>query len=235
MKRRALLAGLAAGVALAAAASGAGRAEPSLAPAASPRAAAPRAASQTPTLEGVMAGMAGARGVVAEFREVKELALLSAPLESRGVLHFVPPDRMVRRTLEPVPAELVVDGSRVVFRNDAGAGGAPADLSADPSARQFVDNVTTIFRGDLAALRERYEVAFEADGPRWRLALTPRDAVVRRFVRSLVLEGEGEGLRQMVLVERDGDRTTTRFERVDADHVHTAEELRALFGDAPGR
>ena len=237
MKRRALLAGVAAGVSLAAA-TGAAPAEPApaaaAAPAPTPAAAAP-VAGQTPTLEGVMAGMAGARGVVAEFREVKELALLSAPLESRGVLHFVPPDRMVRRTLEPVPSELVVDGSRVVFRDGAGAGGAPADLSADPSARQFVDNVTTIFRGDLAALRERYEVAFEADGPRWRLALTPRDPVVRHFVASLALEGEGEGLRQMVLVERDGDRTTTRFERVDADHVHTAEELRALFGDPPDR
>jgi hypothetical protein len=178
-----------------------------------------------------MAGMAGARGVVAEFREVKALSLLAAPLESRGVLHFVPPDRLHRRTLEPALSELVVDGPRVVFRDAAGA--APVDLSGDPSARQFVDNVTTLFRGDLAALRERYEVAFEATSPGWRLVLTPRDPLVGRLVASLTLDGDGEALREMVLLERDGDRTTTRFERVDTDHAHTAEELRALFGD-PG-
>lgn len=189
-------------------------------------------AAELATLEAVMAGMAGARGVVAEFREVKELALLSAPLESRGVLHFVPPDRLLRRTLEPLRSELLVDGSRVVFRDAAGA--APVDLSGDPSARQFVDNVTILFRGDLAALRERYEVAFEASPPRWRLALTPRDPVVRRFVASLTLEGEAKALREMVLLERDGDRTTTRFERVDTDHAHTPEEIRALFGEPAG-
>jgi hypothetical protein len=223
MMRRLVLAGIGAGLGLAVPAPTA-----SAAPAAEP---APASAGvpAAPTLEAVMAGMAGARGVVAEFTEVKELALLSAPLESRGVLHFVPPDRMLRRTLEPVRAELVVDGRRVVFRDAAGA--APVDLSADPSARQFVDNVTTLFRGDLAALRARYEVAFEATPPRWRLALTPRDPLVRRFVASLTLGGEGEALHEMVLLERDGDRTTTRFERVDTDHAHSDEELRALFGE----
>lgn len=190
--------------------------------------------SAAPTLEALMAGMAGARGVVAEFHEVKQLALLAAPLESRGVLDFVPPDRMVRRTLEPVPSLLIVDGRRVVFRDAAGA--APIDLSGDPSARQFVDNVTTIFRGDLGALRERYDVRFEAEPPKWRLELEPRDPVVRRFVASLTLSGEGDAMREMVLLERDGDRTTTRFDKVDANHAHTPEELRALFGEsgAPG-
>jgi hypothetical protein len=139
---------------------------------------------------------------------------------------------MLRRTLEPARSELVVDGSRVVFRD--GSGAAPVDLSGDPSARQFVDNVTTIFRGDLAALRARYEVSFEGTPRAWRLDLVPRDPVVRRFVASLRLAGDGEVLREMVLVERDGDRTTTRFERVDADHAHTPEELAALFGAGGG-
>ena len=180
------------------------------------------------TLEGLMAGMARASGVLAEFREEKTLALLSAPLESRGVLHFVPPDRMVRRTLEPAPSWLVVDGRRVLFRDDSGE--APVDLSSDPSARQFVDHFTAIFRGDLAALRERYEVRFEAEGPRWRLLLEPRDALLRRFVASLTLSGDGESMREMVLLERDGDRTTTRFGHVETDHVYTPEELATLFG-----
>jgi outer membrane lipoprotein-sorting protein len=180
------------------------------------------------TLEALMAGMAGAKGVRAEFREVKTLALLSRPLESRGVLSFVPPDRMVRRTLEPAPSSLVVDGRRVTF-TDA-SGGAPVDLSADPSAREFVDNFTTIFRGDLESLRRRYEVAFESEPPRWRLLLRPRDALLQRFVDSLTLEGEGEAMRQMTLVERDGDRTETWFERVETDRAFTPEEIRELFG-----
>jgi outer membrane lipoprotein-sorting protein len=185
------------------------------------------------TLEGLMAGMARATGVLAEFEEVKTLALLEAPLESKGVLHFVPPDRMVRRTLEPARTWLVVDGRRVVFRDESGA--PPVDLSGDPSARQFVDHFSAVFRGDLAALREKYEVRFEAKPPAWRLSLEPKDAVLRRFVASLTLSGEGESMRQMELVERDGDRTVTRFGRVETNHAYSAEELAALFGPSEAR
>jgi hypothetical protein len=116
----------------------------------------------------------------------------------------------------------------VVFRDETGA--APVDLSGDPSARQFVDHFSAVFRGDLAALREKYEVSFEAEPPAWRLSLEPRDAVLRRFVASLTLSGEGESMRQMELVERDGDRTVTRFGHVETNHAYTAEELAALFG-----
>jgi hypothetical protein len=187
-----------------------------------------RAEPGPPTLEALMAGMSRTRGVVAEFREVKELALLEAPLESRGVLHFLPPDRMLRRTLVPASSTLLVDGARVWFRDAGGA--APLDLSADPSAREFVDNFTTLFRGDLEALRSRYETRFESGPDGWRLVLEPRDARLRRFVASLTLSGAGESMREMVLVERDGDRTTTRFERVETDHAYTPEEIAGLFG-----
>jgi hypothetical protein len=189
-------------------------------------------ASAPATLEALMEGMARATGVLAEFTEVKELALLSAPIESRGVLHFIPPDRMARRTLAPVESTLVVDGKRVLFRDASGA--APADLSGDPSAKEFVDNFTTIFRGDLAALRAKYAVRFASEPPRWRLALEPKDAVLRRFVASVTLAGEGETMREMVLIERDGDRTTTRFGRVETDHAYGPAEIEALFGAAPG-
>lgn len=196
------------------------------------RATAPATAAAPATVEALMEGMARAKGVLAEFAETKELALLSAPIESRGVLHFIPPDRMVRRTLEPVESSLVVDGKRVLFRDASGA--APVDLSGDPSAREFVDNFTTIFRGDLAALRAKYDVRFESEPPRWRLVLEPKDAVLRRFVASVTLAGEGETMREMVLLERDGDRTATRFGRVETDHVYSPAEIEALFGAAPG-
>lgn len=190
------------------------------------------AAAEPPpaTLEALMAGMARATGVRAEYTEVKEMALLSVPIETRGVLYFVPPDRMVRRTLEPEVSSLVVDGRRVTYCDASGS--APVDLSAEPSAREFIDNFTTIFRGDEAALRRKYEVRFESDPPRWRLVLEPRDALLRRFVASLTLSGEGETMREMLLVEQDGDRTTTRFGRVETDHAYTEAELRELFGGA---
>jgi hypothetical protein len=180
-----------------------------------------------PTLEAVMAGMAGSRGVVAHFEETKEVALLRAPLTSRGVLHYVPPDRMVRRTLEPVASELVIDGERMWYRDDLRS--EPTDLSGDPAARHFAGSFVVLFGGDRAALEARYETRFEADGSDWLLRLGPRDGTVRRFVTELALRGDGRSLRELSIREADGDVSTTRFLEVDPDYEHSQDELRELF------
>lgn len=193
-------------------------------------ASAPRSAEPL-TLETLMRGMAGASGVVAEFEEVKELALLAAPIRSRGRLYFVPPDRMVRHTTEPAESRLIVDGERMEYLD--GSEAEPVDLSADPAAREFAENFVALFAGDLEALRARYEVAFHSEPPRWTLELKPRSARVRRFVAGLSLRGEDQVLREIVLVEADGDRTTTRLETVDAEHRYSAGELLELFGTGP--
>lgn len=182
-----------------------------------------------PDLEALMRGMASAPGVVAEFRESRQVGLLREPIESRGVLHFVPPDRLVRRVTEPAPSSLVIDGRRMWLLD--GAGPAPADLSADPAARQFVENFVVLFGGDLEALRARYETRFEADADGWELRLRPRDAMVRRFVEGITMRGRGRAMREMVVEESDGDRTTTTFPTVDTDHRHSEAELRELFGE----
>lgn len=186
--------------------------------------------AQPLTLETLMEGMASASGVVADYEEVKELALLREPIRSRGRLYFVPPDRMLRHTQTPAESRLVMDAGRMEYRSEGDA--APVDLSADPAARQFAENFVALFAGDLDALQERYEVDFEATSEGWTLDLTPRSTLVRRFVARVSLQGEERVLRELLLVETDGDRTTTRFERVDVDHRYSEEELHSLFGDS---
>jgi hypothetical protein len=179
------------------------------------------------TLETLMERMGATPGVVAEFTERKEVALLKAPLSVEGVLYFVPPDRMVRRTRRPSVSVLTLDGDRMRFRDEAG--GDDFDLSASPEARQFVDGFIVLFNGDLDGLRERYRVDFEATGARWQLGLAPRRSPVRDFIASITLRGEGATLQEMVLVETDGDRTTTVFGASDVAHRFSREELHALF------
>jgi outer membrane lipoprotein-sorting protein len=180
-----------------------------------------------PGLEALMEGMAGTPGVVARFTERKELALLSEPLETRGTLYFVPPDRMLRLTTEPSRSRLVIAGERMAFRDEAG--GEAVDLAASPLAREFVENFIVLFNGDLAALRARYEPAFRSEGDAWRLELRPRHRPLADVVERVTLEGEGRALRRMEMLERDGDRTVTTFEDVDATHRFTPEEERRLF------
>jgi len=181
----------------------------------------------TPSLEALMAGMAETSGVWARFVERKQIALLSGPIETRGTLVFVPPDRLRRSTAEPSRSELVIAGDRFAFHDEAGSDAV--DLSASPLARQFVENFIVLFNGDLAKLRERYEPEFTATGAEWSLALRPRRRPLSDLIERITLVGRGPLLRSMEMLEKDGDRTTTRFSDVVVDRHFTPAELEQLF------
>lgn len=170
-------------------------------------------------------------GLSARFRETKHLELLQEPLSSSGVLHFAPPDRLVRRVEEPVASMLLVVGDTVTIR---GAGGDwSVDLGLHPAVRAFVDGFRLILRGDLVALHEAYTVEFEApDGnPNgdWRIRLVPRLEALRRVVAWIALAGRGSVVRELRLVEANGDETLDEFFDVDAGRRFSEAELESLF------
>lgn len=182
----------------------------------------------TLTLDELLGHMATTRGVVAEFREVKLLSLLDAPLETRGTLYFVPPDRLARVTTSPTATRLVLRGDQMRFEDEAGAN--DIDLSANPVARQFADNLVVLWRGDRAELEKLYRLEFSAVGPAWKLALAPKGSPLDRFITSIRLSGDGQKISEMELLETDGDRTHTVFEKTEVDHAFGPDEERAIFG-----
>jgi hypothetical protein len=192
-----------------------------------------RAAAPTLTLDELLARMATTRGVVASFHERKEIALLAAPLESTGTLYFAPPGRFSRVTRTPAATRLVLDGPRMRFEDATGANAI--DLSANPVARQFAENMVAMWSGDRARLEKLYRLAFHAEEARWELVLVPRAPTLARFVQQIALRGDGAEMRELELREADGDRTLTTFERSDVDHAFGADEARAVFGDEAAR
>jgi len=182
----------------------------------------------TLTLDELLQHMATTRGVVAEFREVKLLALLDAPLETRGTLYFVPPDKLARVTRAPAPTRLLLTGDHMRFEDEAGA--SDIDLSQNPVARQFAHNLIVLWRGDRPALEALYRLDFSAEGARWKLGLAPKSAPLDAFISAIRIAGEGPVIRDMELVETDGDRTHTVFEKTEVDHAFGPEEERVIFG-----
>ena len=160
------------------------------------------------------------------------MPLLSAPVTSRGVLYFTPPDRMARFTISPASTALLVEGRSVRFRD---ADGEQVDLSEGPVAGYVAENLVLLFGGDVEALRERYAVTLEGDeggGGEWVLALVPRALPLSRVVAGIDLRGRGAVLESMEMRDRDDGRTLTRFEAVRADRAFAAAELARLFEDA---
>jgi outer membrane lipoprotein-sorting protein len=178
----------------------------------------------------VLERMASTPGVEASYVERKEISLLTVPLDSRGVIYFVPPDRFARFTTEPGFSSLVVDGEGVRFRE--GRDGEEVDLSGSPMARGFVESFMVLWSGDRAELSRLYELELlggSSDAEDWALRLTPRHAPLSRMIGAIVLRGDGGGMRVMTVEEQDGDRTVTTFEHVDSQRRFAEPELRHIF------
>ncbi len=179
------------------------------------------------TLEELMKTMAETSGVIAHFTETKHLALLELPLETRGTLYFIPPDRMARHTTSPGKSSFIIDGDLLLFDDEAG--GDEIDLGANPIARVFVDNFIVLFNGDLGELRRRYDPVFETTDDSWALRLKPHRAPLSTMIDSITMRGDDGGMKSMVLREVGGDVTETSFDSVDPTHHFSANDIKRIF------
>lgn len=187
-----------------------------------------RAAGETaPDLDAVLAHFARSRGVEASFREEKSLPLLAQPLVSEGVLYYAPPGRLARFTTSPESTSLLVVGDRLRIEDSLGV--EEIDLAAHGEARQFVDQLMVLFRGDAEALHERYEAEFSWDGGPWSLRLVPKSRRMRAVIEEIALTGRDRALEEMVVKGAAGDVTRTTYSDVDTDRPFGEEELRRLF------
>jgi outer membrane lipoprotein-sorting protein len=183
-------------------------------------------------LEALMNQFASSGGVRAHFREIKHLALLSAPIESEGTLYFAPPSRLARYTSRPGKARVVINGERAAFHDPTGH--QEVDLESSEVASHLVGNLVVLLRGDLPGLLTRHHVTLHGDSQGWVLELEPRSRVVRSMIESIRIKGNGVGLLEMETRESSGDKTIMRFSQVETGVDFAAAELERIFSlEAP--
>jgi hypothetical protein len=195
----------------------------------------------------LLAAFAKIEGFEARFVEVKHLALLAAPLSSRGRLYFLRPGYLTRQIEGPEPSTLTI--SPTELRMSGAEGDESIDLRQSDKVRIFVTSLLQVFAGNQAALEASYEVAFtpavrdgrpaeDAAGSEemgvgeagWALTLTPRDKPLTSILRGLTLRGRGHEVKEIVVREPNGDRTITRLEETNTRRAFTDEEKASLFG-----
>ena len=179
----------------------------------------------------LLARFAQVEGLEARFREEKHLALLAAPLVSAGRLYYLRPGYLARVVEEPERATLTITPTEL--RQSGAEGVETIDLAQHDELRTFVTSLVRVFSGDRAALERSYALAYEADGPSWKLVLTPKGPPLDEMLRALELEGRGAALSRIVVREPNGDRTVTTVEAADTSRRFSAEERAALFGLRP--
>jgi hypothetical protein len=195
---------------------------------------APAAASQVTDAHGLLAAFAQMTGLEARFEEEKHLALLAAPLKSKGRLYFMRPGYLTRIVEGDEPSTLTITPNELKLSGQDGE--ERIDLRQNDAVRAFVTSLVQVFAGDEAALERSYAVAFArgAEDPEaWTLTLTPRDKPLTDMLASLTLTGRGPRASAIEVREPNGDRTLTRIVEADVERRFSPEEQRTLFGIAP--
>jgi hypothetical protein len=178
-------------------------AQPAAVGAPAPASSAPQAASGD--LAAVMQLLAGRRHGRVDFVEQHFLSVLKRPVESLGVMTYDAPGRLEKRTLEPRPENLLLDGGQLTIERKGRT--RVLDIAAYPSISPFVESLRATLAGDLPALERLFEVDFAGSVERWTLRLTPRDQKVAKTVTRIEIDGSRDALYKVEISEAGGDRS----------------------------
>jgi len=169
-------------------------------------AAAPAAAAgAADALDEVMHSLARRRHGQVSFVEQQFLHILKRPVESYGELIYDAPNRLEKRTIEPRPETLVVDGEVVTVQR--GRRNHVLDLKAYPQILPFIESIRATLAGDRPALEKLFRLEFAGGEMRWTLVLRPLDAQLAKTVAEIRIDGSRDELSRVEIRQSDGDRS----------------------------
>jgi hypothetical protein len=162
-------------------------------------------AADAATLDQVMGALAERKHGHVSFTEKKFIAMLDTPVTSSGELLYDAPDRLEKRTLQPKPEDLVLQGGVVTAQR--GKHHYTLDLRQYPQVLPFIESIRATLAGDRAALQRVFKIEFSGAFESWKLELLPLDPRLARTVRKIHIEGEKDFIHTVEVRETDGDRS----------------------------
>jgi hypothetical protein len=156
-------------------------------------------------LEELMGLLAARRHGRVDFVEQHFLAVLKRPVESFGVMTYDAPSRLEKRTTEPRPESLLLDGDQLTIERKGHT--HVLDLAAYPSMLPLIESLRATLAGDLPALKRLFDVDFAGNLDRWTLTLTPHDPKVAKAVSRVRIDGSRDVLYKVEIFEAGGDRS----------------------------
>lgn len=168
------------------------------------------AAGQDWDLQALMSAMAQVPASNTRFVETRHLAMLTNPIELKGILRYERPGRLAKQVQSPFEELLSIDGDTVTLVNRKREQRVIA-LREQPALTALVEGVRSTLAGDRAQLERHYTVSFSGPREHWTLRLAPREARVRAYVESITLAGTAARIERIEVLEAGGDRSVTRI------------------------
>jgi len=159
------------------------------------------------TVEALMGLLKAQRENSVSFQEATYSSLLTEPLIARGVLKFVPPDRLEKIITAPSHVRYVVEGDRVTFESERKGVKRTISLEEYPALRSFVEAFRSSLNGDVVQLRQVHEVTLDGSSLKWTLLLRPREPSGKSVVDYILLTGSEGRVATIAIRSPDGDRS----------------------------
>jgi hypothetical protein len=156
-------------------------------------------------LDDLMHLMAARQHGEVDFVEQHFLAVLKRPAESSGIMLYDAPKRLEKRTKEPRPETLVLDGDTLTA--ERGGQTRVLDLKAYPAILPLIESMRATLAGDSAALERVFTVNYAGGLAHWLLTLVPRDPGVAKKISKVRIEGVRDNLSSVEILESSGDRS----------------------------
>lgn len=162
----------------------------------------------TAQLQGLL--KAGERPTVS-FREIRESPWLAAPVATRGTMRSTP-EGLEKKVESPVHETWRLLDDRVEWQSADGRTKSIPFATA-PALGALSEILRNVMAGNLVGLERKFDIHVDGDDHAWRALLLPRDPGVRQALESVEVQGVGGNVRVLIVVDRQGEKTTTTFER----------------------
>ncbi|TWI66333.1 outer membrane lipoprotein-sorting protein [Pseudoduganella lurida] len=175
----------------------------------------------------IQAMLAKPKTMCGRFDQSKTLAGMKKPLAANGRFCVVQDKGVLWRTLQPFPNTLRLTKNEIVhFQGDRVA--MRLDAKTEPTVRMINQVLFAMLAGDLAQLETLFEVDGTVGTDSWSVTLKAREPALAKAIGTISLEG-GAYVKNIVMSEASGDRTTITFSKIEAGDKAIAADEAALF------
>ncbi|HZV63272.1 MAG TPA: LolA-related protein [Methylophilaceae bacterium] len=165
-------------------------------------------------IEQLMQLLSKTQSARASFVETKSISMLDAPVRSSGELFYKAPDHFEKRTLNPKPESMVLEGNTLVL--ERGKKKRSLQLQNYPEIAAFIESIRGTLAGDRKALERTYQLDLQGSVQQWELLLKPIDSKMQKMVEHIRISGAENELHTIEITQADGDSSLMTIEQIEA-------------------
>jgi hypothetical protein len=151
-------------------------------------------------VDALLAKLARPAPATTPFVEVRYSKLLDQPLIVKGQLEYLEGGTLVRAVNDPFRERTEIKGEAVTIER-VGKPERHFALKRAPELRSMLAGFGAVLGGSRASLEQDFTLTPEGDEARWRLTMTPKSATLKKYVRDIVIQGDANEPRCIVVTQ----------------------------------